>query len=799
MPTRRVTESWLQSITPYQFSPTELCDRLLQLGLEVTVAENRRESLAPFVVGHVLTREPHPNADRLSLCTVSTGAETFQVVCGAPNVAAGQNIAFAPIGAFIQTAGFTIEKRKIRGVESQGMICCEQELGLGEGHDGILVLPADAPVGAPLADLLGEVIYDVDITPNRADCLGHTGLAREIAALTGNPLRWPQPEILESDTPAASAISIRIDDPELCPRYSARVVRGVQVGPSPQWLQDLLHTLGVRPRNNVVDVANYVMFECGHPLHAFDLDTVAGGQIVVRAVSGGEQFTTLDSKQQTLPDNALMICDANQPVAIAGIMGGENSEITDGTVNVLIESAYFKPSSIRRTARKLGLATDASYRFERGADVGITLYAVNRAAQLISQLAGGEILSGIVDEYPRPHQPLVIQLRYARTVQILGVELDGPAQTALLRRLGFEVVESENGATVTVPSYRVDIYGEIDLIEEIGRLYGCDNIPEETRAPISMDTSEDPLLKTIAETRRFLVDNGFTEVVGLHLTDPETAAEYGNPVHLKNALGRDTSTMRTSLAPTLAKVAGLNERHSRPDQKLFEVGKAFRRSESGKGVIPGFVEMTELGALISGTAEPSGWDTPTRQFDLFDLRATVERLLARLAIHGGTFTPVETPQWGIGAPGLAIHIGGQEVGRMGPLDEATTKRHALLKQPFLLLVDLEHVAKHAFQQNRYRAPSRFPVVHRDIAVILPAAVPNGQVESTIRSAGGELLSGVRLFDLYQGKGIEPTEKSLAYSLSFTSYTQTLEDSEIEGVMNQIINAVSAAHGARLRG
>lgn len=798
MPTRRVTESWLQSITPYQFSPTELCDRLLQLGLEVTVAENRRESLAPFVVGHVLTREPHPNADRLSLCSVSTGAETFQVVCGAPNVAAGQKIAFAPIGAFIQTAGFTIEKRKIRGVESQGMICSEQELGLGEGHDGILVLPDDAPVGAPLADLLGEVIYDVDITPNRADCLGHFGLAREIAALTGNPIHWPDPEILESDTPTASAISIRIDDPELCPRYAARVVRGVRVGPSPQWLQGLLHTLGVRPRNNVVDVANYVMFECGHPLHAFDLDAVAGQQIVVRAVSG-QKFTTLDSKEQTLPDNALMICDAEKPVAIAGIMGGENSEITDATGNVLIESAYFNASSIRRTARKLGLATDASYRFERGADVGITLYAVNRAAQLIAQLAGGEILAGVVDEYPRPHQPLTIQLRYSRTVEILGVELDGPAQVALLRRLGFGVVESENGAAVAVPSYRVDIYGEIDLIEEIGRLYGCDNIPEDTRAPISMDTSEDPLLKTIAETRRFLVDNGFTEVVGLHLTDPETAAEYGNPVRLKNALGRDTSTMRTSLAPTLANVAGLNERHSRPDQKLFEVGKAFRRSESGKGVIPGVVEMTELGALISGTAEPSGWDTPARQFDLFDLRATVERLLARLSIHAVAFTAVEVPQWGIGAPALAIHIGGQEVGRMGPLDTSTTKRYDLLKQPFLLLLDLEQVAKHAFQPNSYRAPSRFPVVHRDIAVILPAAVPNGQVESTIRSAGGQLLSGVRLFDLYQGKGIEPTEKSLAYSLSFTSYSQTLEDSEIEALVHRIVGAVSAAHGARLRG
>ncbi|MBK8911880.1 MAG: phenylalanine--tRNA ligase subunit beta [Chlorobi bacterium] len=797
MPTRRVAESWLQSITPYQFSPTELCDRLLQLGLEVTVAENRRESLAPFVVGQVLTREQHPNADRLSLCTVSTGAETFQVVCGAPNVAAGQKIAFAPIGAFIHTAGFTIEKRKIRGVESQGMICSEQELGLGEGHDGILVLPDDAQVGTPLADLLGEVIYDVDITPNRADCLGHTGLAREISALTGNPVHWPTPQISESESPASGAISIRIEDPELCPRYSARVVRGVRIGPSPEWLQSLLRKLGVRPRNNVVDVANYVMFECGHPLHAFDLDTIAGQQIVVRAVSG-QKFTTLDSKEQTLPDNALMICDAEKPVAIAGIMGGENSEITDATVNVLIESAYFNPSSIRRTARKLGLATDASYRFERGADVEITLYAVNRAAQLIAQLAGGEILAGVVDEYPLPHTPQTIQLRYARTVEILGVELGGPDQAALLRRLGFGVAESENGADVTVPSYRVDIYGEIDLIEEIGRLYGCDNIPEDTRAPISMDTSEDPLLKTIAETRRFLVDNGFAEIVGLHLTSPEIAAQFGNPVHLKNSLGRDTSAMRTSLAPTLANVAGLNERHSRPDQKLFEIGKAFRRSQSGKGVIPGFVEMTELGALISGAAEPSGWDTPARQFDLFDLRAAAERLLGRLSVREATFAPVEVPQWGIGAPALAIHIGGQEVGRMGPLDASAAKHYDLLKQPFLLLLDLELVANHAFQQNSYRAPSRFPVVHRDIAVILPAAVPNGAVESTIRVAGGALLSGLRLFDLYQGKGIEPTEKSLAYSISFTSHDQTLEDAEIERVMGQIVAAVSAEHGARLR-
>ncbi len=804
MPSRRIIESWLKSITPFTFTPDELSDRLLNLGLEVEVVEDLREKLHGFVVGEVLTREKHPNADKLSLCTVADGNGTHTVVCGAPNVAAGQKIAFAPVGTYIATADFTISRRAIRGIESEGMICSEAELGLGEGHDGILVLPDSAQVGMPLADLLGDIIYEVDLTPNRADCLSHLGVAREIAALTGGEIFLPPNEIVESSTPVSEAVSVSIEDPDLCPRYAARVVRGVTIGPSPVWLQETMKKLGIRSINNVVDAASYVMFECGHPLHAFDLGTVAGGRIVVRPVSG-EKFTTLDGKEHQLPEKTLMICDAEKPVAIAGIMGGANSEITDATVDVLIESAYFNPSSIRRSAKRLGLSTDASYRFERGADMGNVLYAVDRAAYMIATLAGGEVLAGIVDEYPNVRPQQIIELRYARTEEILGLAIEPAEQDAILTRLGFIVDPGEEGrCMVSVPSYRVDVYGEVDLVEEIARLYDYDRIPVEPRALVSFDTNDDPVLKLIEATRTFLLANGFSEIVSLYLTDPESAAAYGEPVTLRNALGRDYSTLRTSLAPSIARVVALNQRHSRPDQKLFEIGKAFRAGRDDQGVIPGIVETIELAVTMTGRADPIAWDIPARGFDIYDLRGVVDRFMSSIGIPDVTYAPTEEAKWGIDAPALSVYVGGVELGRLGPMDRGAIGRASIDGTPVLALFDIEELARRAFVQGSYTAPSRYPVVNRDISIVIDAATSNAAVEQTIRGAGrgkgsgGDLLSSVALFDLYVGKGVPDGKKSLAYALSFTPHERTLEDAEVEEIMNGIIAALRAEHGAELR-
>jgi phenylalanyl-tRNA synthetase beta chain len=801
MPNKKIIESWLKSITPHSYSPQELAELLMSRGIEVESIDDRFHTLEGFVVGEVLTREKHPDADKLSVCTVTTGGDPVTVVCGAPNVAAGQKIVFAPVGQFIPTAGFKIEKRKIRGVVSQGMICSEAELGLSDDHDGIMVLPPDVPVGKPVADLLGDVIYEVDVTPNRADCLSHLGIAREVAALNGGEIFLPPPELNESTISVHDAASVTVDDRDLCPRYVARVIRGVKVAPSPAWLQEVMRKLGLRPRNNVVDITNYVLFECGHPLHAFDHDRLSGGRIEVKAARAGDRFTTLDGKEHELPEGALMICDAEKPVAIAGVMGGANSEIEDHTVNVLLESAYFNPASIRRTAKRLGISTDASFRFERGADINIVIYAINRAAQMIAELAGGDVLAGVIDVYPDPRPEQIVELRFERTEEILGMELADELQSEHLARIGFEVepANERRRAMVNVPSWRADIFGEVDLIEEIGRIHGYDNIPVDTRASVNFDLSVDPLQKLVSMTRDFFVDNGFTEIVPYYLTDPETASSYGNAVELRNGLGRDFSMLRTSVVPSMARTIGLNQRYSRADLRLFEVGSAFRAARPDQGVIPGIVEMTELAVAAAGTAGVRGWDVPARDADLYDLRGMIDRYLERLGVTGASYKASDDAKWGFGAPALAVYAEDDEVGRIGPFDAPLLGRHDVAGAPVIAVFDLERLARHAFGERKYKAPSKFPVVHRDISIIVDAVVPNADLESTIASAGGELLSNVRLFDLYQGKGIEGGKKSVAYTISFTSFERTLEDNVVDEAVRRIVKRLEAEHGAKLRG
>ncbi len=800
MPNKNVLQSWLQRLTPYTYTPQELADHLMSRGIEFGSIDDRFAGLKGFVVGEVLTREKHPNADKLSVTTVTTGGEPMTVVCGAPNVAAGQKIVFAPVGLYIPTAGFTIDKRKIRGIESNGMICSESELGLSENHDGIMVLPPDTPVGASVAELLGDVIFEVDVTPNRADCLSHLGIAREIAALTGGVVTLPTPGLVETGEPTANVASVEIADAALCPRYMARVVRGVKIGPSPEWLQDAMRKLGLRPRNNVVDITNYVLFECGHPLHAFDFDTLAGGRIVVRPAGQGERFTTLDSREHELPAGALMICDAERAVAIAGVMGGENSEITDSTTTVLLESAYFDPASVRRTARLLGISTDASYRFERGADINILGYALDRAAAMIAELAGGEVLAGAIDAYPEPRAATTLQHRYGRADAILGMEVAPADQRAYLAAIGFGVADNGDGsATVTVPSWRADVFGEVDLVEEIARIHGYDRIPTDARATVSFDLATDPLQKLTALTRAFFVDNGFTEVVPYYLVDPETASAYGSPVELRNALGRDTSMLRNSLVPSMARIIGLNQRYARPDLRLFEIGTAFRAAGQDQGVIPGIVEMTELSIVAAGAGGVRGWDVPERTADLYDLRGMVERYLATVGAADVRFEASEKERWGFGAPALAVKVGGEEIGRIGPIHGPLLERYDVTGVPVIAVFDFERLARHAFAENKYSAPSKFPVVHRDISIILDAGAANAGIEAEIRAAGGELLSAVRLFDLYQGKGIEPGRKSMTYALAFTSYERTLDDATVDAAVGAIVARLGERFAAVLRG
>ncbi|MHB8764342.1 MAG: phenylalanine--tRNA ligase subunit beta, partial [Deferrisomatales bacterium] len=472
----RVSLNWLRQYVDVSLSPDELAHRLTMAGLEVSNVERIGEGIGDVVVGQILERGPHPNADRLSLCRVTDGAETYDIVCGATNMTAGDRVALARVGARLP-GGLKIQRAKIRGQASFGMMCSERELGLSEEHGGILILPPEVALGQPVAEVLGfpDAVLEVEITPNRADCLSVVGVAREVAALTGAALRVPEPRVVEAGAPVAGQTSIEILAPDLCHRYAARVIRGVRLGPSPEWMRRRLLSAGVRSINNVVDVTNYVLLELGHPLHAFDLRRLAGERIVVRRADEGSRFTTLDGQERLLDGESLVICDSERPVALAGIMGGLNSEVQEDTVDLLLESAWFLPGNIRRTSRRLGLRSEASYRFERGADVEGLIRALDRSAELVVELAGGAVASGIWDAYPTPRAPRRVRVRHARVASILGIDVPPDEAVGLLESLGIPVAERRpTEFEVLVPAFRVDVEREIDLIEEIVRIRGYD-------------------------------------------------------------------------------------------------------------------------------------------------------------------------------------------------------------------------------------------------------------------------------------------------------------------------------------
>ena len=587
----KISHNWLKEYIDVRLKPAQVADRLSMLGLEVAGYHDLAAQYDKFVVGSVLEVARHPKADRLTLCKVDIGTDRLDIVCGAPNVSAGQKVVVALVGATIPRnqhdpdgKPFVLERATIRGVQSNGMICSAYELNLGEDADGILVLAASAQSGKPFAKHLGvaDVIYDMEVTANRGDWLSHIGVAREVQILTGNKARLPKIQIKESKARASRFATIKIVDRDKCLRYSSRILRNVKVGPSPKWMQDRLQAVGVRPISNIVDVTNYVLMETGQPLHAFDYDTLADHTIIVKCGNEGETFTTLDGKERTLRADTLMICDGKRPVAIAGVMGGANTEISDTTTNVLLESANFAPSNIRRTSKYLGLSTDASQRFERGVDVEMTMYAVNRAAQLLQEVAGAQVLAGAIDVYPKKQKPLIVSARVARVNAVLGTSLPKKEIVNHLKSINLEPVSSsKEGIAFRIPTYRYDLTEEIDLIEEVARVYGYDNIETKTRTtvdfskPLKIWTKEDAL-------RQYLIGSGFHEVLTYSLQDRSHASIGGGiPVDVLNPVSAEATTLRTSLVPGALSVVQHNRSHGQPDLRLFEIGNVFSRREGG--------------------------------------------------------------------------------------------------------------------------------------------------------------------------------------------------------------------------
>jgi len=612
----KVSLQWLSDYVDLSgISVDEILDKITNAGLEVEEVIDQAKMFDNFIVGFVKEKKKHPNADKLSLCIVSDGKEDYKVVCGAPNVDQGQKIVFAKVGAVIPNEDFKIKKAKIRGEESFGMICSEKEIGVSDNHDGIWVLPEEAKEGTPLAEALNmnDVIIDIAITPNRPDALSHIGVARDIAAIFDRSLKLPELKLDEDKKSSADFASIEIVDSEKCPRYVGKVVTGVKIQESPAWFKTRLTNIGLRPINNVVDVTNYVQYEIGQPLHSFDLNRLGEKKIIVRQAGADKKFTTLDSKERELRSEDLMICDADKPVAIAGVMGGENSEVYPDTKDILIESAYFNPSSIRKTSKLLGLSTDSSYRFERGTDPENTVWAAKRAAQLIAEFSGGKIAKGEIDIYPNPVEKTNLELRFKRVDRILGITVKPKEVVSILSKLGFGILnETDKVVKVEVPTYRPDVEREIDLIEEVARIYGYEKIPSIEKISMALEKKIDQS-EFDGNLRHSLTALGFQEIVTNSLFNESVAESFGKSVSVMNPKTIEMSNLRPSLVPGMLTAISKNIKVRENNLTFFEIGKIFiKKTESKIKSFEDFEESKHLLIAITGSAtEMSGMQKMT--------------------------------------------------------------------------------------------------------------------------------------------------------------------------------------------
>ncbi len=785
--------NWLRKYVDLPESLDALETLLTNVGLEVESIEDRRNAFDRIVVGEVLTCEKHPNADKLSVCTVNDGVEVSTVVCGAPNVAAGQKVIFARIGAHFANLGFTIDRRKLRGVESAGMICSTRELGLDEDHSGIAVLSPDAVPGTSIAEYLGydDVILGIGITPNRGDALSHIGTARDIAAATGSVLRFPEPEVSLPGTPENFVIDIR--DSDLCPRYSAAIMRNVTIGDSPDWLRKALTAAGIRPINNVVDVTNFVMLEIGQPMHAFDLEQLRGGTVVVRTAVEGERIVTLDGEERLLPERALLICDEKRPLAVAGVMGGEDSAVSPGTRSILLESAHFNPSSVRRTAKRLQLSTDSSFRFERGTDPNITVWALRRAMQLIGETAGGEI-RGVFDAYPAPLTGKLVQLRPAFVNRILGIEIKRDEQRRILEALQIAVEsESADALFCRVPTFRSDIEREIDLVEEIARIHGYDNIPVPGRIEMNVgDGFDDQAFP--ARLRTMLLGLGFDEILSSSLVARSHAGvgrEEG-VVDVLNPVSKERPSLRTSLLPSLLEAIDVNIRNGMPSLRMAEIGHVF--STNGEG---NFTERTMLAIALTGSAQPRSWYAPERTADFFDLKGALQQLIESLYLDNDTIFYYDRTST-LSKHVLTLEVKGRYAGQAVEVSDAILATFDIDQPVYYAELDVE-VLRGALPEKQVYVPvAKFPSVVRDLAVIVSSGIRSEQITGAVRNCGPAYLRSVRIVDVFTHESLGVDRKSVAFSMTFQADNRTLTDEDIKASVDAIITALTQELHAELR-
>jgi len=800
----KVSLKWLKEYVDITLPPADLANRLTMAGTEVKGMQVIGENWENIVVGQITAIKPHPNADRLTLPTIDVGTEQHTVVCGAPNLRVGDKVAFAYVGAQLIDGHtgqvFRLKPARIRGVESAGMACSEKELGISDSHEGIIVLPAEAPVGIPLADYLGDVIFDLDITPNRPDCLSVIGIAREVAALTGQSLHLPEVSYEETASPIDRQISVEIAAPDLCPRYCASLITGVKVAESPKWMQQRLLACGMRPINNIVDITNYVMLEYGQPLHAFDYQRIRGKRIIVRCATDGEAIVTLDGVERVLSRDTLVIADEEGAVAIAGVMGGANSEVTEQTTSILLEAANFNPASIHHTSSLLRLPSEASMRFERGIRPELTLLGLKRATQLITQLAGGEVARGVVDVYPGRLERKPILLSSSEVKRVLGIQFSVEQIVGVLTSLGFDCKPAGSASEVRVvaPYWRSDIHLPVDLVEEVARIIGYDKIPATMLSQPLPKQNPEPIINLKQKVERSLTGYGFQEVITYSLTSlemlknllPEPHPLEPMPLRVANPMTADQEYLRPNLRATLLAALSANRRHEDGGIRLFELGRVYLpRPED----LPDEPEM--VCGILSGSRLGRSWQVEDELLDFFDAKGVVEGLLSQLGVEA-SFEECSDESLHPNRR-AAIVVAGSRLGVVGELHPKVSQAFEISGAVYLFEVNLTELLPFTLGHKVFQPIPRFPAVIRDMALVVSAEVTHRQVQDIITSF--PLVNRATLFDVYAGEQVPPGKKSLAYRIAFQSPTHTLTDEEVNQVQQQILDRLSQELGATLRG
>jgi len=799
----KVSLSWLSQYVSIDMPVEELVAALTMVGLEIESVTDRYQYLDTVLVGSVTEVKAHPHADRLKICKVNIGEKTLSVVCGAPNVNPGQHVPLALPGTFFPD-GSSLAKNTIRNVDSEGMICSETELGLGTDPSGIMVLDDTTEIGTPLAIALElrDTVLEIDLTPNRPDCLSIIGVAREVAAIQKTEMIYPDFDLTDSEDRISELTSVTVEAPDLCPRYSARMITGITVAPSPFWLQDRLLSVGLRPINNIVDITNFMLMETGQPMHAFDFDQLAENRIIVKTAGDGEVFTTLDEKERCMTSENLMICDGEKAVGIGGVMGGLNSEIENTTTSVLLESAYFNPVNIRRTSKKLGLHTEAAHRFERGMDPEGTVKALNRAAKLMAQLAGGKVVQGLIDEYPTPVPRRNIHLNVADTNRLLGTDLDQQQIRELMESIEFFVTPGETDVLeVTPPSFRVDVERPQDLMEEVARLSGYNHIP--TTFPVMPSETRKPskLLTCRHHLRRLMTGFGFTETINYSFINRHSCDQLQlrsddprrKTIGILNPLSEEQAVMRTSLLPGLLATMGRNLSKQIKTQRIFEVGKIYRQGGQNSPAH----EREMVAALWTGLRSDPSWHTKDTDCDFFDIKGVTEGLIGGLNLKDLVFTSLSADSCRYTRPGHTANIfsGDTGIGLVGEIHPQVLENFGLKQSAFIFELDLNRMVSLTPDARQARPLPKFPSVARDVTLIIDRDIESVSVLKHVTSQKEGLVEALHLFDVYQGKPIPGNKKSISFRIAYRSDEKTLEDEEIhplhEKITERLIHAFDA--------